>query len=186
MRVSSFRVIGAAILTFAPVMEALADGKGRVQVTGGFGYVAAEGDLPGIGTGGLGELQYSLPSLDWLRFYAGGIWATRNRRSCGDDIKCDVSASLFFTGAKLRMTAPIPYARPFVDIGLGLSAGTLTVQSGPSHNNHTSGIMLHVPIAFGVQFGRQFVIDVGGLFMAHPGTNGNVGAMLAISAGFGI
>jgi hypothetical protein len=62
-------------------------------------------------------------------------------------------------GAKFRLAAPIPYVAPFLESGIGMSVGsfeTYTKYTSVSKN----GILLHIPMAFGLAVGRRHNYEI--------------------------
>jgi len=98
---------------------------------------------------------------DWLspRAYVGLLLTSVDTSSCGGFSPCDVSAKIGFAGAKVRFTAPIPYVAPFVEIGLGASAGRLTTRTA-SRDQSYAGVTYHIPFAIGLALGRDHTVEV--------------------------
>ena len=139
------------------------------------------------GSGGYGAVEYSLPKLDWLRFYAGGLWASTDDSWCGPDPPCEFSAKLFFAGSKLRLSAPIPYVRPYLDVGVGVSVGSISTQNGRAVSASDRGLMLHIPLGLGFQIVTESVdLDIGVLPLIHPSADASAGALFAVGVGFDI
>jgi len=182
MRLAFFSALGIVL----GAGRASAANRGYLSVVAGIGYSDPSGNsIRGTGTGGFAEVDYSLPDLYWLKFYGGTLFTFPDSASCGEGVSpCDVSATLAFLGSKVRLTAPIPYVRPYIDLGVGLSAGSATVRVGDVVNRHRAGILFHVPVGLGVQIGNRWPIDVGMLIMFHPEVDGNFGALIGIGFGF--
>ena len=127
--------------------------------------------------------EWVLKAASWVEFrpYAGGIFTS----SDGEDIdgnptgeKAETSA--FLLGGKARLRAPIRWVAPFVEIGLGTSIGkfeTATVFDSIDR----SGIIYHIPLAFGLELGRNNNIELGFAYFFQPSVEQYAGAF---SVGF--
>jgi hypothetical protein len=114
-------------------------------------------DVEGDGRGGYAAAEYIFRLKHWFtpRLYAGGLIAP-SQSNCGAGVvPCDVSATILFAGAKFRVMAPIPYVGPFIELGLGASAGRISTRSGRQVDVTGEGLMYHVPFALGVAIGRR-------------------------------
>jgi hypothetical protein len=140
-------------------------------------------DVDGTGTGGYGEVEYVYRRVAWLtpRAYTG-VLITRPRSDCGAGVSpCDVSSGIFFIGGKLRLMAPIPYVGPFIESGIGLSAGRISTRSGQSVDRTSSGVMYHVPVGLGLAIGPHHEFEISLQYLFHPEQEQISGA---VAAGF--
>jgi hypothetical protein len=64
--------------------------------------------------------------------------------------------------------APIPYVGPFIEAGIGASAGKLSTRSGQVVDLTGSGVLLHVPLALGLALGDRHQFEVGFWYLVHP------------------
>lgn len=153
---------------------AVAASDRAVSVSAGLGLAVPSRqngqNVPGTGEGGFAQIEYIFRSIDWAtpRLYAGGL-LTAAQSDCGPGVvPCDVSANIFFAGGKLRLMAPIPYVGPFIEAGIGASAGKLSTRSGQVVDLTGSGVMLHVPLAIGLALGDRHQFEVGFWYLVHP------------------
>jgi hypothetical protein len=181
MRLSWMLLLGAMV---APVRGAAEESGRYLQVTAGFGLSFSNwSNAPGDGSGVYGRVDYLFWRDSWFmpKLYSGLLF-TRPDGGCGPEITpCDVSSRIVFAGGAARLMAPIPYFGPFVEAGLGVSAGQMTTQSGPE-NLRWSGVTFHVPYALGVAFGQRHQYELALQYMVHPLQHQTSGAM---GVGFG-
>ncbi len=123
-----------------------------------------------------GELVLKVKSWFELRPYAGFILTSSNGKDLNDnptDEKAETKA--FLLGGKARVRAPIPWVAPYVEIGIGTSIGkfeTLTAFD----NIDKSGIIYHIPFAFGLELGKNNNVDLGFTYYFQPSVQQFVGA----------
>lgn len=128
-------------------------------------------DISGRGAGAYAEAEYIFRLAHWFtpRLYAGLVLAPPESDSCGTGVvPCDVSARIFFAGAKFRLMIPIPYVGPFIELGFGGSAGRISTRSGQQVDVTSSGIMYHVPVGLGLALGEGHKFEVAGQVLFHP------------------
>lgn len=73
------------------------------------------------------------------------------------------------------MRAPIPYVAPYFEIGIGASIGkfeTLTAFD----DIDKSGIISHIPFAFGLELGKNNNVDLGFTYYFQPSVEQFAGA----------
>lgn len=168
------RAIAALLLTcgFLGPRAALAQPKPgpAFGVSAGMGLVAPDGETPGTGRGFYGELEYVPRPGGWFtpRLYAGALLAGPEG-DCGPGVTpCDVSARIGFAGAKVRLLVPVPLVAPFVEFGIGGSAGRFSTRSGQDVDVGRSGVAYHVPVAFGIALGARHTWVVAFRYLFHP------------------
>src|SRR5438128_2647440 len=118
----------AGIVILAGAAHAAAEDEESPRAVGlaaglGLAFPERQGgqDVSGRGTGAYAEAEYIFRPVHWFtpRLYAG-LLLTAPESNCGAGVvPCDVSAKIFFAGAKLRLMAPIPYVGPFIELGFG-------------------------------------------------------------------
>ena len=162
-----------------------------LQVSAGLGLAAAAPQNGvhenGTGSGGYASVEYVYQRVDWAtpRLYTGLLLSTP-QSDCGAGVSpCDVSANIFFLGGKLRLMAPIPYVGPFLEAGIGLSAGHISTRSGYAVDVTGSGIMYHVPFALGLALGPRHEYDIAFQYLFHPEQKQFCGAF-ALGVRFGL
>jgi hypothetical protein len=164
-----FAVSLAAVAVSLAAPARAADSALAVGVGLGVAF-PSDPDVDGSASGGYGKVEYIRLFDHWIspRAYAGLLLAAPDRDECGAGVApCDVSARIGFVGGKLRLMAPLPYAGPFVELGLGASIGRLTTRSGPV-DVAGSGVMWHVPWSIGIAFGERHQYELGLEFLEHP------------------
>ncbi len=110
--------------------------------------------------------------------YVGAIFTAPYDDSCWHaDNSCNVSASTIFTGGKVRLMIPIPWVGPFIEAGLGVSAGRITSMAGKSDDRQDSGLLLHVPISLGLALGEDHGYTLAFSYLGYPQKNHVDGAM---------
>ncbi len=115
-----------------------------------------------------GELVLKAYSWLELRPYAGLILTSSNGKDINNNPTNEKAESkAFLLGGKARVRAPIPWAAPYLEIGIGGSIGkfkTLTAFS----NIDKSGFVFHIPISFGLELGQNNNVDLGFTYYFHP------------------
>ena len=184
-------VVAVSLLTVAVARsDGLAAQTPRaVQVSAGLGVSFSDSGRDGDGTGGGFLIEYVDEWAAWLggRIYAGGFISGSNTFSCGVQ-PCAVSSQIGVAGAKIRVLAPIPYVGPFLELGAGVSGGSIETRIGalgplPTIDEQHSGLMLHVPVTLGLAFGARRQHDVSFKYFAHPGRD-HVAGTVSVGIGF--
>jgi len=119
-------------------------------------------EVSGRGTGAYAEAEYIFRLAHWFtpRLYAGALLTAPDSNCGAGVVPCDVSAKIFFVGAKFRLMAPIPYVGPFIELGFGASAGHISTRSGYQVNVTGDGIMYHLPVALGLALGGRHQFEI--------------------------
>lgn len=120
-----------------------------------------------IGDGFYAQAEYVWAPLSWfgVRPYAGVIIASGESEDPElQGYKVKSNAALL--GAKVRLAAPIPYVAPFIESGIGLSAGSFETYT-PFTNLKKSGVLLHVPLTLGLAIGRRHNYEVKFTYYYH-------------------
>jgi hypothetical protein len=167
------------VVTFADIPKLLVASAGL-----GLSFPSQE-DAP-TGSGFYGAAEFVLVPSPWFspRLYGGLLLTSTEPGTCPRAVPCSAQARIGFVGAKGRLTIPIPYVAPFFELGLGMSAGTLTTQTADIDETF-AGLTYHVPLAIGLSFGERhhYVVDVAFSYLFHPAQSQIDGA-LALSAAF--
>lgn len=167
----------------------------RLELIGGLGLTftsdssrdrSGDGAQDGRGEGGFAEVEYVFRpgSVFSPRLYGGLLVTFPQHDSCHIQPACDVEAQIGFMGAKLRVMAPIPWFGPYIELGLGLSAGEMRTLDGPIDET-SSGVVPHIPVALGIALGRRNQYDFAFSYLFHPGPR-QVGGAVAFGFGFPI
>ena len=157
----------------------------RIDVAAGLGFSSPRDDtLKGGGDGGfLGADYVFLPgSAVTPRVYGGLLLTFPERDRCAS---CDIEAQIAFAGVKLRAMAPIPWVGPYLEFGLGLSAGYMRTLEGDAVDKTMRGLSWHVPVAVGLALGQRHQYDIAFSYLFHPEQEQISGAV-AIGVGFAI
>ncbi|KJD33485.1 hypothetical protein PK35_06440 [Tamlana nanhaiensis] len=137
----------------------------------GYGITAPYDSVDDIADDGFylqGELVLTIAS--WVEFkpYLGFITTSSNGKDLNNNPtneKAETKALLF--GGKTRLRAPIPWVAPYAEIGIGASVGKFVTETA-FYNYNKSGILYHIPFAFGLELGKQHQIDLGLTYYFTP------------------
>jgi len=177
-------IVAAAVALYGTRAAAASDQA--FGLAAGLGLASPSGsDVKGSGSGGYAEVEYIYRPNDWFtpRAYTG-VLLSSPKSDCGIGVSpCDVSANIFFLGGKVRLMAPIPYIGPFIEVGVGASAGRISTRSGQAVDAAGSGIMYHVPLALGLAMGEQHRYELSFQYLYHPEQKHVCGAV-AVGVGF--
>jgi len=138
-----------------------------VEVSIGYGLTFPVDDVDVVGSGFYAQGEYVLTAFSWLDFrpYAGFIFTGESsNQSLPEEFKSTANAFLF--GGKLRLTAPIPYIAPYIELGLGGSLGKFETIT-PFTNLSQSGLLLHVPFSIGLELGKEKRINLEFTYYFH-------------------
>jgi len=182
----SLLVLGFLVRPAAAEDASASDGH-RVDIFVGLGIsFPSDSTRTGDGKGAFLEGAYVFwpHSAVTPRLYGGLLATTPDRKTCSA-VPCDVEAQIAFAGAKVRVMAPIPWVAPYLELGLGVSAGHLRTLDGTMIDTKTWGLTWHYPIALGVAFGVRHQYDVSFSYLFHPEEQQVEGAF-AIGFGFAV
>jgi len=158
----------------------------RVEFVAGLGFsFSSDTSHNGSGDGGFAQAEYVFrpDSAVSPRLYAGALVTFPQRDSCGTPSMCDVESQIGFAGAKVRLMAPIPWVGPYLEIGFGASVGRFRTLDGPTIDESASGVVLHIPWALGLAFGRHHEYDIAFSYLYHWEPK-QTGAAFAFGFGF--
>lgn len=164
----------------------------RLELIGGLGVTFSSDSSrdssarDGQGEGGFAEVEYVFrpDSVFSPRLYAGVLLTFPQHDSCETPTACDVESQIGFLGAKLRIMAPIPWFGPYIELGLGLSAGEMRTLDGLIDEKE-SGVVPHIPFALGIALGERHQYDLAFSYLVHPGPK-QTGGAVAFGVGFPI
>ncbi|TDU34312.1 outer membrane protein with beta-barrel domain [Gelidibacter sediminis] len=123
--------------------------------------------------------EYILKAASWVEFrpYAGLIITNSNGKDLNENPTNEkAETKAFLMGGKARLRAPIPWVAPYVEIGIGTSIGKFETYTAYT-NIHKSGIIYHIPFAFGLEFGRDHNFDLGFTYYFQPTVEQYAGAL---------
>ncbi len=152
-----------------------------------FGYAATEGmygpgDQTGeivMGDGFYIQAEYVLGVKRWfeIRPYLGYMNVkTDKEEDLYKEYGYKANATSFLMGGKGRLIAPIPWIKPYLEIGIGASVGTFETKT-ESWDIKKRGVFYHIPLAIGVKVGSEHKFDIGFLYYIQPGTEQISGVM---------
>jgi hypothetical protein len=121
-------------------------------------------DLAGHGFHAKLEYVHSITSYFAWKPYAGLFMTWQDEgdleRYCARLApRCEATSQIVQLGSKLRLAVPIPWLAPFIELGLGLSAGVSRTET-PEERRFTSGLAFNLPFAFGVALGPQHSVEI--------------------------
>jgi hypothetical protein len=161
------------------------------QIWGGLGISFPQSHRDGHGLGGSLVYEQLLVGPRWasVRAYGGAFFSRSDQASCVGNLQvCDVSSQIGVGGAKVRFLVPIPYVAPFIEVGAGLSAGSITTRipaygSLPEINEGEFGLLFHIPAGLGLAFGRRHQHKISLDYFSYPGQDHVTGT---VSLGIGL
>ncbi|GLU42614.1 hypothetical protein [Allomuricauda sp. NBRC 101325] len=106
-----------------------------------------------------------LKAASWVEFrpYAGFIFTNADTNS-GEEFS---ETKAFLLGGKARLRAPIPWIAPYAEIGIGTSIGSFKTYTF-FESIDKSGIIYHIPFAFGLELGPDHNVDIGLAYYFQP------------------
>ncbi|NER10781.1 hypothetical protein SAMN06265375_102238 [Muriicola jejuensis] len=134
----------------------------------GLGLSAPYDDVDVVGTGFYIQGEYVLTFNKWvsLRPYAGLILVKTSDADFRENFgRSDTQA--FLIGGKGRVTIPIPWVAPYLELGLGASLGSFRTLT-PFTDAENSGLIHHIPFSIGLALGRQNKVDIAFTYYFHP------------------
>jgi hypothetical protein len=143
----------------------------------GLSSATSQGDTA-LAEGFYGAGEFGVALGEWVspRLYGGLLMTFPVQQGCQLATGCDVSDKIAFVGGKVRFLAPIPYVAPFVELGLGLSAGSLrTLDVGVDKS--LAGITYHIPFALGLAVGKEHNIEIALSYLFHPAVSSFAGGI---------
>jgi hypothetical protein len=114
--------------------------------------------------------EYVLKVASWaeIRPYAGFISTNSNGRDLNDNPTNEkAETKAFLLGGKARVRAPIPWVAPYIELGIGTSIGKFETFTAYTDINK-SGIIYHIPFAFGLELGKNNNVDLGFTYYIQP------------------
>jgi hypothetical protein len=174
---NTLTVVTATLISHLAEAQFIKERSINAQI--GYGVSVPYNSVAAIVDGGFfmqGELVLEAASWVELRPYAGLILTSSNGKDLYDDPTDEKAESkALLLGGKARVRAPIPWAAPYVEIGIGASIGKFTTFT-VFDNIEKSGIIYHIPFSFGLELGRNNNVDVGIAYYFQPSVEQFVGA----------
>ncbi len=130
-----------------------------LDIGAGYGLAYAT-NASGSAAGFTAELAHVWFVRPWWspRIYAGTL--VTGKGSCSGREPCDLTNQIFYVGGQAHIMAPIPYFGPFVDVGAGISLGTINAIVGDLDQHH-SGVMPHLRLGAGIALGARNQYEIG-------------------------
>ncbi len=158
-----------AIFAFAQANAQLIKEQ-SIDIAIGYGLSTPYDDVDISGDGFYLQGEYVLTLAKWIdiRPYAGFILTKSNTEDVlEDEAAYKSTANAFLIGGKTRITAPIPWVAPYIEIGIGASIGSFETLT-PFTNIDKSGLVLHIPWSIGLELGPKRNFDIGFTYYEHP------------------
>ncbi|MFD0976502.1 hypothetical protein [Salinimicrobium gaetbulicola] len=138
-----------------------------VDVSIGMGISAPYDEYDVIGSGFYAQGEYVLHLASWIdvRAYLGMIIAEKiEDEEKEKGYRSTSSAALF--GGKTRITAPIPWFAPYIELGYGASLGSFETYT-PLTGKEQSGLLFHFPFTLGVGLGPDHRVNLEFTYYFH-------------------
>lgn len=138
-----------------------------VDVSIGMGISSPYDEYDVSGTGFYAQGEYVLHLASWIdvRAYLGMIIAEDiEDEEIEKGYKSTASAALF--GGKTRITAPIPWFAPYIEVGYGASLGSFENYT-PYTGLEDSGLLFHFPFTLGVGLGPDHRVNLEFTYYFH-------------------
>jgi hypothetical protein len=138
-----------------------------IDVSIGMGIASPYDEYDISGTGFYAQGEYVLHLASWidLRPYLGMIVAKDTPdKEKEKGFKSTASAAL--VGGKTRITAPIPWVAPYLEIGYGASIGSFENYT-PYTGKEDSGLLFHIPFTMGVGLGPGHAVNLEFTYYFH-------------------
>ncbi|WP_298547133.1 outer membrane beta-barrel protein [uncultured Aquimarina sp.] len=136
----------------------------------GLGITTPNENVDVYGNGIYIQGEYVWAPKKWfsLRPYVGYINTSTDEDGLSENlIGARASTNAFFAGGKTKLSIPIPWVAPYIEIGLGASVGSFETVT-PTINEKENGVTLHIPFSFGLALGRHNNVDVGLAYYFYP------------------
>ena len=148
--------------------QSFSQSKQSLDVLIGLGLSAPDEDLDISGQGFYvqGEYVYEISKWIEIRPYASVI-LTKAKTADNASLKdFKVSTNAFMFGGKVRLSIPIPWVAPYLELGFGGSLGKFQTITSKVRIDHGGGTY-HIPVTFGVKFGRNHQTDLALSYYFH-------------------
>lgn len=140
-----------------------------IDVSIGLGLSSPTHEVDFYGTGFYAQGEFVLSPATWIDFrpYAGFILTRMNEEYTGPvEAGYKSTANAVLIGGKTRITAPIPWVAPYVEIGVGTSIGSFETFT-PYTSIAESGMFLHIPFSLGLELGPKHNVNVEFTYYFH-------------------
>ncbi|MGA9638859.1 hypothetical protein [Flavobacterium sp.] len=181
MKIHLYKIIGLIFLTIITAFQTKAQPKIGKAIKASIGYgISVPYDYEDIiGTGFYAQAEYVIGISKWfgIKPYAGLILTSENKDNKSNPFGYKVTSNAFLLGGKARICAPIPYVAPYIEVGIGLSAGSFETYTAKTNDIQKKGILPHIPFSIGLALGKKHNVDVEFTYYYHPAVEQFSGAM---------
>ncbi|MCF8272763.1 MAG: hypothetical protein K9I95_02930 [Flavobacteriaceae bacterium] len=150
-----------------------------LDVSIGYGLSAPyydDGDI--LDTGLYLQGEYVLVISKWIdiRPYAGLIFTKSNGKDINDNPTIyESNSNAFLIGGKTRVSIPIPWVSPYIEIGVGASIGSFKTFTSYT-NIDKNGLILHIPFSLGLELGPKHNVGISVVYYFQPSVEQYAGA----------
>jgi len=169
-------LVSVLFLTTINYLNAQSNTKDFINASIGLGISSAD-DESNITNDGFyiqGEYIHVISKWFDLRPYIGFITTQRDSDRENPE-KFEASTTALLLGGKSRVTIPIPYIAPYIELGLGTSIGTFKTFTEFT-DIEKKGIQFHFPFSIGLELGKKHNIDIAFTYYLHNEINQYAGA----------
>lgn len=166
-----------ASMVFTTV-EAQSIKEKSIDVALGLGVSAPFEDLNIANNGLYFQGEYVLLFSKWfdVRPYVGLIFTKSNGKDLNQNQTPYLATSnAVLVGGKGRVTIPIPWVAPYLELGIGTSFGSFKTIT-PMYSIDKTGIVYHIPFTIGLALGRNHNFDVSFTYYFQPTVEQFIGA----------
>ena len=174
----NIKVYALLSLVFSNLVNAQLKKGDYINAAIGYGisFPTDKSTITGTGFYAQGEYVHSISKWFSVRPYAGIVLISGNSDRQQYQYDYHVTTKALLIGGKVRISAPIPYVAPYIELGLGASIGSFETYT-PLINNKKSGIISHIPFSLGLALGHKHKLDVGFTYYYHQSVEHFTGAV---------
>ncbi|MGJ8685427.1 MAG: hypothetical protein ACSHWW_12430 [Nonlabens sp.] len=137
----------------------------------GFGYAYPRTDIDISASGFYANAEYAYVSSKWFSFrpYLTYLNASFDEENSNPNLVAagyEISANALSLGAKFRLTVPIPYVAPFMELGIGTSFGSFRKNNG-FEVVEVNGLSYHIPVSIGLAIGKRHRTEIAFDYYIH-------------------
>lgn len=123
--------------------------------------------------------EYVITYKSWLELkpYIGLITTNSDGKDLNDNPTDEKAVTkAFLIGGKIRVRAPLRWVAPYAEVGIGASVGKFETFTS-TIDIEKSGLIYHIPVAFGLELGRNNNFDFGFTYYFQPTVKQFAGAI---------
>lgn len=170
MNSNFYKIVVIFTIFFSSAINAQQKTGKYIKASIGYGISVPYDEVDISGSGFYAQGEYVITMSKWFsaRPYAGIILTSEDKNENEQNLlNYKVTSKALLLGGKARICAPIPYFAPYLETGLGISAGAFETIT-PSTNSNKNGIIMHIPLSIGLALGKKHKIDFGFTYYYHP------------------